>query len=407
MQLDQIRALFPALQQDTIFLENAGGSQLPSPAIDRMTAYLRDSFVQLEAGYAQSNRATAIVHDAHEFCATLMNAQDVGHVTLGPSCSVLCRLLADAYAPTIREGDEIVLAETAHEANVGPWLRLETQGARLRWWRLDPQTLECPLEDLDDLLGERTRLVVLPHVSNLLGDIVDLTEVCRRAHGVGAQVVADGVAFAPHRAMDMAAWKVDWYVFSNYKVYGPHMAALFGTHEAYAPLVGPNHYFVPADAIPYKFELGGANHEGCAGLLGTEDYLSQLGGDPGPRVSRTTIERAFDRMTELELPAQKILVDFLRQATGVRIIGPATAGRERVGTVSFTHDRLSSAEITGRLQERGVAMRHGHMYAHRLCLALGLDPDDGVVRISLVHYNSVEEIHRTAEILDAILGVHS
>lgn len=396
-----IRRQFPALASDTIFLENAGGSQVPGVVADRMREYMLNSYVQLDAGYSLSTQATDVVNRAHEFINLLMNGTRTGSVALASSCSVLCRMLADCYAEILTSGDEVIIAETAHEANAGPWASLARRGVVVKLWKVDPATGDCPIDSLAQLLTPRTRIVAFPHVSNLLGDIVDIEGIIKLAHQAGARVVVDGVAYAPHRAMDVEAWGADWYVYSTYKVYGPHMAALYGTHQAFAELTGPNHYFIADDEIPYKFELGGAIHEGCAGLLALGEYLAFLAGRE--QVDRGTVTDAFDVMTRCELPLQERLINFLQDHPRVRLIGPTSAGRSRVGTVSFLHRNLSSREISEAAHRENIGIRNGHMYAHRLCKALGIDPEDGVVRVSLVHYNSSEEIERLIRVFEEVL----
>jgi len=400
----RIRHAFPALAGDTVFLENAGGSQVPAVVADRIRDYMMSSYVQLGAGYPLSEVATRTVDEAHDFVRLLFNGGD-GEVILGSSTSALLHMLADCYAKTLSSGDEIVVAEIGHEANVGPWKSLERIGVELRWWRMDRETCESPLDGLAALLTDRTALVAFPHVSNLLGGILDVAEITRMVHDAGARVVVDGVAYAPHRAMDVAAWGADVYAYSTYKVYGPHMGAMWASRETLAELEGPNHFFIPADEVPYKFELGGVSHEGCAGILGLRDYLAELAGvrEPGA-FDRDAVESAFDLMTACELPLQQRLVAYLQSRDDVRIVGPQHAGPSRVGTISFVHDTRSSAEITEVVDRSGVAIRHGHMYAYHLCEALGLDPDDGVVRVSLVHYNTPDEIERLIGVLDRAMG---
>ncbi len=400
----RIRAQFPALAGDTVFLENAGGSQVPKVVADRISDYMTSTYVQLGAGYPLSQQATRIVDEAHEFVRLLMNGGD-GAVVLGPSTSALLRMLSDCYAKTLRPGSAIVVAQTGHEANVGPWKNLARLGFELRWWEMDPMSYTCSLDRLDNLLDERVALVAFPHVSNLLGEIVDVAAITERAHAAGARVVVDGVAYAPHRALDVEKWKVDWYAYSTYKVYGPHMGALWGRSDALAELSGPNHFFVPNDEVPYKFELGGVNHEGCAALLGLRDYLAFLSNTDDPAdLDRNSIEGAFTLMTACEMPLQEKLVHYLMSRNDVRIIGPTSAGEERVGTISFIHESRSSADIAAVVDRSGIAIRHGHMYAYHLCEAAGLDPDDGVVRVSLVHYNTPEEIEHLIRVLDKALG---
>jgi len=401
--IPSIRSRFPGLAGDWVFLENAGGSQVPRCVADAVHRYLTETYVQLGAGYARSRACTRTVEGAHEFAAVLAGTKD-GVAVLGPSTTVLLNTLASCYAGVLEPGREIILARTGHEANLGCWKRLERQGCVIRWWDFDRKTFTLQPAGLQSLLNERTAIVALPHASNLLGHVVDLKEVCRLTHAVGAKVVADGVAFAPHRAVRFDEWGVDWYAWSAYKVYGPHMAVLVGRPDQMAALPGANHFFIPPGELAYKFEPGGANHEGCAGLLALGKHLAFLAGAPEDAdCTRGTVEAAFARMQDLEKPLLARLLEYLGNKPGVRIIGPATAGDDRVGTVSFVHDRLPSREIAARVDRSRVALRHGHMYAYHLCEDLGLDPEDGVVRVSFVHYNTLGEIEELIGVLEGIL----
>jgi cysteine desulfurase family protein (TIGR01976 family) len=418
--VDVIRSRFPGLHGPTILLENAGGSQVPTGVADAIRDYMLHSYVQLEAGYPESDAADAVVQGAHDFQNLLMNGSGHGQVVLGPSTSQLMAMLAACYEGVLQPGDEIVIPETGHEANVGPWVRLaERGGFTLRTWALDPERQDTTLEGLDEVLNDRTRLVAVVHVSNLLGSILDVKAVADRVHAANpaARLIVDGVAFAPHRAIDVAAWDADYYVYSTYKVYGPHMAALWGRSEAFAEISGPNHFFIRGDDVPYTFELGGVCHESCAGVLALGDYLRFLASirndrprDDRPRDGRTpetcdraVIEDAFHFMQELERPLIRRLLDYLASKPSVRVVGPADESDARVGTISFVHESKTSAEIVAAAHAHGVGIRNGHMYAYRLCEALGLEPDDGVVRVSLLHYNTLAEIERCIEAFETVL----
>ncbi len=409
-----VREHFPALAScpdvlPDVLLDNAGGSQVPESVARAIADYMRSTYVQLGADYATSRRCTELVARAHAMVRCLMNADGVGEVIFGSSTSALVTMLADCYA---RAGagtrDQIIVAQTNHESNAGPWLRLKERGFRTDLWQFDNDAGVCPLDTLQDLLSDRTRIVAVPHVSNLLGGIEDIQAVTRMAHDAGARVVVDGVAFAPHRAIDVQAWGVDWYAYSTYKVYGPHMAALFGTHEAIDELLRPSHDFLARDDVPYAFEIGGANHESCAAVLGLWPYLRVLASENGEdnepaEFDRSTVDRAFETMIELELPLQRRVINYLRSRGDITIIGPDNAGATRVPTISFVRKGQSSREIAERVCAKGLGIRFGHFYSRRLCQALGLDPADGVVRASMVHYNTTEEINRLIEALEEIM----
>lgn len=398
--IERLRAEFPGLSSSTVFLDNAGGSQVPRVVAEAMRAYLLGSYAQLGGDYPESRRARETIDGARADVRTLMNGQGLGEVVLGASTTLLCLMLAGCYADALAERperDELVISTAGHESDVGCWLKLAKRGFKVKTWSVNATTLRHEAADLAALVGERTRLVAFPHVSNLLGDIEDVARLTRVAQAAGARVMVDGVAFAPHRAMDVAAWGCDWYVYSTYKVCGPHMAALFGRHEALAELTGPNHFFIDPKAVPYKFELGGVNHEGCAGLRALAEYLRLVAGETavaGAALSRVTVERAFARITELEVALQGRLLEYLRGESRVRIIGPAHGAATRVSTISFVWAGRSSQSIALALNAEGLAVRFGSFYSNRLAEQLGLDPADGVVRASLVHYNTAAEVER-------------
>lgn len=222
LSADQIREFFPAIQASPdVLLDNAGGSQVPRQVADAIRDYMLTTYVQLGADYATSRQSTQTVERAHEFINLFMNGVGLGQVALRSSTTVLCAMLADCYARNDHAGrNEIIVAETAHEANAGPWYRLANRGFQVHTWPLGPEGLDLPLDSLKNLLSDRTRLVAFPHVSNILGRVEDARTITRLAHGAGARVVIDGVAYAPHRAIDVADLKADWYSYSTYKVFG-------------------------------------------------------------------------------------------------------------------------------------------------------------------------------------------
>lgn len=382
-------------------MENAGGSQVPSSVIEAVRSYFEDCYVQLGATYGRSVRATETVEEAHDWINRIVGGEGVGRCVLGPSSTQLVTMLVECFSRLLKPGDRVVVSNLGHEANIGPWLRLERFGISVDVWATAEGTAGHELADLKALLERGPKVVAFPHVSNIAGEVLDVAAITKTCHAAGAQVVVDGVAYAPHRPIDVAAWGVDFYFYSTYKVYGPHMGALFGREEAWAALEGPNHFFVPKNTA-YKFELGGPSHEGCAGLLGLKPYIGFLSGVHGDP-SREDVVRAFSRMGEVELPLQRRMIEGLLEM-GARVVGPATAGYERVPTISVLPRQGSPSEIARELDRAGIGARATNGYAVRLLDSLGIDSDEGVLRLSMVHYNTLDEVDAVLAVLDRAMG---
>ena len=399
-----VRAQFPALESPWAFFDNAGGSLVLERVAERVRDYLLSTSVQLGASYDASVRAAERVTAGTGAAATLLGCRPQ-EVVLGSSTTQLLRNLSLAMAPGIREGDEVIVTDSDHEANVGAWLNLRERGAVLRFWRLNRDTLRLELDDLRALLGDRTRLVCLTHASNVLGGINPVAEAARLAREAGARTVVDGVAYAPHRAPDVRALGVDYYVCSLYKVYGPHVSVLYGRHEELLGLANLNHYFIPPDAVPYKLQPGNLNFELTYSLGGITDYLEELSRQAdGPASGREAVQAAFDLIAAHEEALAERLLAYLRSRDDVTIIGPREAGRElRVPTVSFTVRGRDASEVPPLLDARQVAVRYGDFYARRLVETLGLLERGGVVRASMVHYNTLDEVDRLVAALDDVL----
>lgn len=399
--IHQIRDQFPALAKGDVYMDNAGGSQVPGTVADAVRDYMLTSYVQVDADYPASRRATQTVAEAHEMVNTIMGGDGVGRTIFGSSSSTLCRTLADAYGEALSPGDEVIVGESGHEANVGPWVNLAKRGITVKIWNANPETGVCEFDQLAELLSTRTKVVAFVQVSNILGHVENIKPCIDAAHAVGARVVLDGVAYAPHLPIDVAAWDVDWYVFSCYKVFGPHVGAMFGKHEAFGELTGPNHFFLEKDYLPSKFELGGVNHESCAGLLGLKPYLAFLSGSSS--FDRESVLKAWRVIEELEKPLTAQLLKFLGSKPGVRVIGRTNPGPMRLPTISFVHKTTTPQTIAEAAIAAGVGMRCGNFYSVRLLERMGIDPDSGVARASFAHYNTGEEVDRLIAALDPIL----
>ena len=274
VNIDFVRGQFPGLGEWALF-ENAGGTLVPQSVIERIGAYMTDTQVQPGAEYEASALATKRLQTSQQLIADMINASPE-EIVIGPSTTMNIYVLAHALWSWFRPGDEIIVTNLDHEANSGAWRRLAELGVIVKEWLMDPKTAELEIERLADLLSERTRLVCFTQCSNITGSINDAAAIIRMVHDAGALACVDAVAFAPHRALDVKALDVDFYLFSTYKLYGPHLGILYGKREHLLRTRGQNHFFIDENNIPLKLIPGGVNHELTAGLSGIIDYLDTL-----------------------------------------------------------------------------------------------------------------------------------
>ena len=406
LDLARIRAEFPALASDTVFLDNAGGSQVLRRVADRIHDYLLNDNVQLGASYPPSQRAGERVLAARRSVAELVNAFHDDEIVMGPSTTALIGTLVEALRPGMRAGDEVVVTESDHEANIGAWTRLSQTGVVVRIWPIDVERMGLVVEDLDKLIGPRTTWIAMTQASNILGSVNPVAEVARRAHVVGARLLVDAVAYAPHRLLDVQACGADAVVFSFYKVFGPHYAVLWAKRDFLLSLPSLNHDFIGRDVLPYKLQLGNVNYELSWGCAGIADYLCDVGTELGAVGSnRSRMQAAFDAFAQHEDALAEQVLTWLRHRRGVRIVGlPSTQEGERVPTISFVVEGIPSERIVSRVDKHGIGIRFGDFYARRLIEALGLQNHGGVVRISIAHYNTAAEIDRLLRALDEAIG---
>ncbi len=385
LDLSELRARFPTLgnPHNWIYFDNAGGSQILGAAVERIVEFLTGSNVQLGGSYALSQLAAERVAAGQHALARWVGC-DHDELVLGTSSTQLLNNLALAMTPQLSPGDEIIVTDVDHEANIGCWSRLG--GVVVKTWRADGDTLTLRLEDLAPLFGPRTRLVCFTQASNLVGSAHDVAAITRFVHERGARVCVDGVAFAPHRRLDVRAWDVDYYVFSVYKTYGPHLAALYGKRERLAELRGINHFFI--DAAPAKLQPGHVPYELVPALSAVVEYLESLD---------------FDAVAAHERGLAACVLDFLDGVAGVRVLGERTASPTRLPTISFTVDGRHASEIVRAVDGYRIGIKHGDFYARRLVDRLGLGQKGGVVRVSMVHYNTLNEAERLCAVLEPIL----
>jgi cysteine desulfurase family protein (TIGR01976 family) len=402
LDLAFVRSQFPALQSGVAFFDNAGGSLVLKPVAERIADYLLTTSVQTGASYETSQAASARVNEARAKIARFIGASRPEEVVLGPSTTVLMRFLATAMASQLEAGDEVILTNFDHESNIGPWHILEARGVVFKTWSVDPETFEVSLDDLEKLMTPRTKLVCVTHASNIFGTINPIADIAKLVHAHGARICVDGVAYAPHRAVDVTALDVDYYVFSFYKTYGPHFAVLYGKYGNLLELDGLYHYFYGKDKVPWKLEPGNISYELAWGCTGIVDYFDQLGGATGDRAA---ITRAFDDIAAHEEMIGERLLAMLRARNDVRIIGQRGSDRKtRVPTISFKVNGRNAADIVAKIDTDRIGIRQGDFHSRGLVEHLGLQEEGGVVRVSMVHYNTVEEVDRLIASLERALA---
>ncbi|MBM10019.1 MAG: hypothetical protein CMF69_10685 [Magnetovibrio sp.] len=401
-----IRGLFPAGLWEWAFFENAGGSYVPKTVIERITAYMSENQVQPGDYFPGASKAFERVNTSYELMARMIGAQP-NEVVIGPSTSFNVYVLANALRPLWDDDSEVIVAIQNHEANSAPWRRLSETGIKILDWPVLPDTGSLDIKVLENLLSNRTRLVAFPHVSNILGAINDVCSITTLAHKAGAQVCVDGVAWAPHRAIDVKNWDVDYYAFSFYKIFGPHMGCLYGKHEHLLAAKNQAHYFFADDDISHKLNPAGPQHETIAALQGINDYFETISRhhfDPPPNDILTRQKSMFTLIAEHEERLASMVLAFLKTKPNLRLFGPLESSKSvRVPTFSFTVEKKTSSSIPKTLAKKGIAVSNGHFYAKRLLDSMGiLDANDGVVRISMAHYNTYEEIEHLIKEMDYI-----
>jgi cysteine desulfurase family protein (TIGR01976 family) len=406
--INWIRDSFPALQSADgfIFFDNAAGAQIPQIALEAVRDHLVSRNVQRGGRYRKSREVDEGIQHARETVAMFLNARDSSEVAFGMNATSFIRLVSLALVEVMNSRREIVVSDLDHEANVATWLALQSRGVEIRWWKMrEDGTLHTA--DLEPLLNSRTRLVTCTVASNALGSIVDVKEAAKMAHAAGAEVFLDAVHYAPHGPLDVQDLDCDYLVCSGYKIFAPHMGFLWGKRRLLEALPTFREDFIP-NVVPMKIEVGTFVYENVAGMDAAIAYLEDLGSrllPPTPAASRRArLVGAMDAIREYEASLSRELIRGLSALDHVNIYGLTNPQqmRRRVPTLCFNLRGLDAAAVSAKCAEEGIGVRDGNMYSPRLLRRLGISPEAGVVRASLVHYNTLEEIRRFAEVVQAM-----
>jgi cysteine desulfurase family protein (TIGR01976 family) len=401
------RSQFPSLAQHVsgqpaVFFDGPGGTQTPHQVIDAIRDYLLHSNANTHGAFATARRTEQMLAEAHEAAADLLGCLP-SEVVFGPNMTTLTFALSRAIGRELSPGDEIVVTQLDHDANVAPWKALEERGVMIR--TADIQVPACTL-DLNHLRAQingRTRLVAVGYASNAVGTINDVAAIGRLAHDAGAMIFVDAVHYAPHGPIDVRAINCDFLVCSAYKFFGPHVGMLYGK-PGHLTRLQPYKVRPAADQIPDRWETGTQNHEGLAGLIAAIGYLADLGRHHSPHAAlerRGALLAAMHAIQAYEREVCGRLVAGLAAIPGIQIFGIRDPARfqERAPTVSIRAGDSQPRQFAEFLAERGIFVWDGNYYAINVTERLGVESTGGMVRIGLAHYNTAEEVDRLLEAL--------
>src|SRR5438874_10707983 len=398
ISIAEIRRQFPALARvyngyPVAYFDGPGGTQVPRTVVEAMNDYLFHHNANTHWAYPTSEETDSIIDSARSVLADFLNAM-TAEIVFGANMTTLTFHLARALAREFARGDEIVITELDHHANIAPWRRLEKEcGVTVRMAKMIPETGELDWEDFSRQMTRRTKLIAIGAASNALGTINDVRRAEEMAHSLGAQIFVDAVHYAPHELIDVRDWNCDFLACSAYKFYGPHIGILYGRHDLLGSLDFPK--LIPApDTAPERAETGTQNHEGIAGAAAAVDFLASLAAGP---TRRGRLHAAFRQFHERGDALITQLWNGLREIRRVRLYGPPP-GAARTPTIGFTLNDVPSIEVAKKSAEHGVFLSHGDFYAMTVVERLGLAPD-GLVRAGCACYTTAEEVDR---LLDGI-----
>jgi cysteine desulfurase family protein (TIGR01976 family) len=397
-----VRAQFPALErklggQPAVFFDGPAGSQTPQRVVDAIGKYLVEHNANHGGVFATSVENDAALLEAQKAAADLLGTSDPHSIVFGANMTTLTFAFSRALAQTWRKGDEVIVTDLDHDANITPWvMAARDRGATVKRIRFHADDCTLDLDQLHALLSPRTRLVAVGCASNAVGTINPIRQIIELCHASRAEVFLDAVHFAPHALIDAESWGCDYLVCSAYKFFGPHQGILWGKRKRLEELA-PYKVRPSSNDCPDRWMTGTPNFECIAGVKACVDYLAELGDGPDRRAK---LRLAFQKIGVYERELGKLLLEGLAMIPEVKVLGIADPARfaERVPTVSIVHRKHEAKVVAAHLARRGIFVWHGNFYALTLSEMLGLEPQ-GMVRIGLLHYNTAEEIDRLLQAL--------
>jgi len=397
LDLDFVRSHFPAFTEPTLkgwaFFENAGGSYPCMPFINRLTDFYMKNKVQVNYPYPASTLAGQLMDASYQRFADYLHV-DASEIHFGPSTTQNIYVLANAMRPLWKEGDEIIVSCQDHEANAGAWRRLEKQGITIVEWHVNSETGLLELDTLKSLFSDRTKMVAYPHCSNVIGHVNPVKEISRMAHEIGALSVVDGVGLAPHGFPNIKELGADIYLFSLYKTFGPHLGLMYVAKELAVNMENQSHYFKEG-ILKSMLTPAGPDHAQIAAASGVIDYFDAIyehhfDKKATPSERNTAINRLF---LEHENTLLNHLLTFLRSRDDIQIVGPNTI-KNRAPIVSIIPKNKRIKRVYANLTKHKLMLGIGHFYAVRPLQDMHINEQTGVIRISFLHYTSMEDVEQ-------------
>lgn len=406
LDLQFVRSQFPAFDEPTLagqaFFDNAGGSYACLPVIVHLNRYYHQSKIQPYHLHPVSQDAGRQMDESHDRFAGYLNVLPE-EVHLGPSTSQNTYVLAQAFAHVLQAGDEIIVTNQDHEANIGVWRRLAERGITIKEWRVDPITAELDPDELDTLFSDKTKLLAFTHCSNVVAHTNPVKDICAKAKAAGVWTVVDGVAHSGHGFPDVKDLGADIYLFSLYKAFGPHLGVMVIRNELALKLGNQGHFF-NGDYRHKWFVPAGPDHAQVAAARGVLDYFDRLHDQHFERSKDISVRASNVRKLLQDADAALLpqLLDYVSQHPKLTLVGPSDF-RKRTATVSLIGTEQTPQELAAKLVRQGIICGAGHFYAVRLLEALGIAPETGVLRLSSVHYTSQQDMNQLLEALDKVL----
>jgi cysteine desulfurase family protein (TIGR01976 family) len=405
---DEIRLQFPALErihngQPVAYFDAPGGTQTPQVVVDAVADYLLNHNANTHWEYPSSHETDAIIESARRTFADFLNAES-NEIAFGPNTTTMIYHLSRALGRSLGPGDEVVITELEHHANVAPWQALVVErGITLNVAQMDTETGQLDWSDFERLVTNKTKVVAFGAGCNALGTVNRFQDAAELAHSAGALALIDAVHYAPYFLCDVKEMNCDFLTCSAYKFYGPHMSVFFGKKDLLESIDFPRLEPAPNYA-PERAEMGTQNHEGIAGAAAAVEFYASLiyrtaSGSERVKDSTSTrraaLKAAFAGLRAHSAPQVARLWEKLSRINGVRLYGPPPHV-ERTPTVSFTVKGVASTDVARKLSEKGLFVSHGDFYAQTVVDRLGLQPE-GLVRVGCASYTSDEEVDRLIE----------